>query len=99
MTPEERHTYRLKNRSHILEAFSAWLQDQRSKELPKSPFGMAVTHCLNQSERLRGFMKDGRLEIDNNRSERSIKPFVFGRKNWIFSNTPRGALPVRSSIV
>ena len=31
------------------------------------------------------------LELDNNRSERSIKPFVIGRKNWMFSNTPRGA--------
>ncbi len=34
---------------------------------------------------------DGRLEISNNRSERSIKPFVIGRKNWLFANTPRGA--------
>jgi hypothetical protein len=34
---------------------------------------------------------DGRLEIDNNRSERSIKPFVIGRKNWLFANTSRGA--------
>ena len=34
---------------------------------------------------------DGRLELDNNRSERSIKPFVIGRKNWLFANTPRGA--------
>jgi len=34
---------------------------------------------------------DGRLEIDNNRSERSIKPFVIGRKGWLFCNTPRGA--------
>jgi hypothetical protein len=34
---------------------------------------------------------DGRLEIDNNRSERAIKPFVIGRKNWLFANTPRGA--------
>lgn len=35
--------------------------------------------------------KDGRLEIDHNRSERSIKPFVIGRKNWLFANTTRGA--------
>lgn len=37
------------------------------------------------------FLEDGRLEIDNNRSERAIKPVVIGRKNWLFSNTPRGA--------
>jgi len=36
-------------------------------------------------------MQDGRLELDNDRSERSIKPFVIGRKNWLFANTPRGA--------
>lgn len=36
-------------------------------------------------------MKDGRLEIDNNRSERAMKPFVIGRKNWLFANTARGA--------
>jgi len=34
---------------------------------------------------------DGRLELDNNRSERAIKPFVIGRKNWLFANTPQGA--------
>ncbi|SIT13371.1 IS66 C-terminal element [Alicyclobacillus vulcanalis] len=37
------------------------------------------------------FLEDGHLEIDNNRSERAIKPFVIGRKNWLFANTPRGA--------
>lgn len=37
------------------------------------------------------FVKDGRLELDNNRSERAIKPFVIGRKNWLFANTPKGA--------
>src|SRR5690606_26918440 len=42
------------------------------------------------------FLEDGRLELDNNRSERSIKPFVIGRKNWLFANTPRGA---RSSAI
>ena len=59
--------------------------------LPKSTFGQAVQYCLNQWESLTNYLKDGRLEIDNNRSERSIKPFVIGRKNWLFSNTPRGA--------
>src|SRR5699024_8467192 len=47
--------------------------------------------CRNQWERLVAFLKDGRLEIDNNRGERSIKPFVIGRKNWLFSNTAKGA--------
>jgi len=50
-----------------------------------------VAYCLNQWDKLKAFLKDGRLEISNNRSERAIKPFVIGRKNWLFSNTPRGA--------
>ena len=37
------------------------------------------------------YLKDGRFEIDNNRSERAIKPFTIGRKNWLFANTPLGA--------
>ncbi|MCG9966886.1 transposase, partial [Pelotomaculum terephthalicicum JT] len=48
-------------------------------------------YCLNQWDNLKNFLLDGRLEIDNNRAERSIKPFVIGRKNFLFSNTPRGA--------
>ena len=46
---------------------------------------------MNQWDKLTAFLKDGRLEIDNNRSERAIKPFVIGRKNWLFANTSRGA--------
>ena len=53
--------------------------------------GKAVTYCLNQWDKLIAFLEDGRLEIDNNRSERSIKSVVIGRKAWLFSNTPQGA--------
>lgn len=59
--------------------------------LPKGLLGKAITYCKNQWDKLTAFLKDGRLEIDNNRSELSIKPFVIGRKNWLFSNTLRGA--------
>ncbi len=41
--------------------------------------------------KLARFLEDGRIELSNNRAERSIKPFVIGRKNWLFANTPRGA--------
>ncbi len=50
-----------------------------------------IDYCLNQWKKLTVFLEDGRLELDNSRSERSIKPFVIGRKNWLFANTPRGA--------
>ncbi|GIM46527.1 transposase [Collibacillus ludicampi] len=90
-TPEERYQIRQERSRPVLDAFLAWLRTQKPKVLPKSAFGQAILYCLNQWEKLEAFLQDGRLEIDNNRSERAIKPFVIGRKNWLFSNTPRGA--------
>lgn len=90
-TPEQRYEARLAESRPILDAFSKWLEVQRLRVLPKSLLGTAITYSLNQWEKLNVFLQDGRLEIDNNRSERSIKPVVIGRKNFLFSNTPRGA--------
>lgn len=90
-TPEERHAIRQERSRPVLDAYFAWLKQQRSRTLPKSKLGEAITYSLNQWEKLTAFLNDGRLELDNNRSERSIKPFVIGRKNWLFANTPRGA--------
>jgi len=90
-TPEERHAIREERSRPLLDAYFAWLKQQSSRTLPKSKLGEAITYSLNQWEKLAAFLNDGRLEIDNNRSERSIKPFVIGRKNWLFANTPRGA--------
>ena len=53
-------------------------------------------YARTQKKYIERYLTDGRLEISNNRAERSIKPFVTGRKNWLFSNTPAGA---RSSAV
>jgi hypothetical protein len=91
LTPEERYEQRLRLSRPVLDAFAAWLKVQAPRALPKSALGGAVKYCRNQWDKLEHFLLDGRLEIDNNRSERSIKPFVIGRKNWLFSNTPRGA--------
>ncbi|WP_127585699.1 IS66 family transposase, partial [Paenibacillus koleovorans] len=91
LPPEERHLIRQEQSRPVLDAFLVWLEEQQAKVLPKSQTGVAVNYCLNQWKRLIGYLSDGRLEIDNNRSERSIKPFVIGRKNWLFANTPKGA--------
>ncbi|WML55710.1 IS66 family transposase [Neobacillus sp. PS3-12] len=91
VSPKERYEQRIERSKPVLNAFLAWLKIQEQKVLPKSALGQAITYCLNQWDKLVVFLEDGRLEIDNNRSERSIKPFVIGRKNWLFSNTPRSA--------
>ena len=59
--------------------------------LPKSALGKAIHYALEQRPYLENVYLDGRLELSNNRAERSIKPFVIGRKNWLFSATPKGA--------
>jgi transposase len=91
VTPEERKLGREQRSQTVLDTFRTWLEEHEPKVLPKSALGAAIRYALNQWKKLTTFLADGRLEIDNNRSERSIKPFVIGRKNWLFSNTPRGA--------
>lgn len=90
-TLEERLEIRNQKSRPIVEEFRKWLEDILPGIVPKSLFGLAVNYGLNQWEKLVRFLEDGRIEIDNNRAERSIKPFVIGRKNFLFCNTPRGA--------
>lgn len=91
VSPEERKAARYDRSKPLLEEFKEWLDKNVSQVLPKSALGEAFTYCQNQWPKLLVFLEDGRLEISNNRAERSIRPFVIGRKNWLFSNTPRGA--------
>ena len=72
-----------------MDEFRAWA-DARTVA-PKSKLGQAFVYLANQWTPLTNYLLDGRLEISNNRAERSIKPFVMGRKNFLFANTPRGA--------
>jgi transposase len=75
----------------VLDEFKNWLDSIESTVAPKSLLGKAVNYCLNQWHKLKCFMLDGRLELSNNRSERTIRNFVTGRKNWLFADTPSGA--------
>lgn len=90
-THEHRYEGRLEQSKSILDEFCMWLKAKKKQTLPKSALGQAITYCLNQWDKLSTFLLDGRLEISNNRAERAIKPFVIGRKNFLFSNTPKGA--------
>ena len=77
-TPEERYKERLEQAKPVLDAMLSWANSRTAA--PKSALGKAFT-----------YLKDGRLELSNNRAERSIKPFVISRKNFLFANTPKGA--------
>lgn len=89
--PKERYARRLLRSKPVLDAFLAWLEKTREECVKQSHLGKAVEYCLNHWKELNNFLLDGRLELSNNRSERSIKPFVIGRKNFLFCITPRGA--------
>jgi len=90
-SPVDKQAYRLKHSKALLDEYKVWLDEIFNKVLPKSAFGMAVAYNLNQWDKLIRYLDDGCLAIDNNRAERAIKPFVIGRKNWLFSNTTGGA--------
>jgi transposase len=71
------------------EAFFAWAESVQA--VPTSLLGKAVTYAKNQRPWLMNYLLDGRLELSNNRAERSIRPFTVGRKNWLFSFSAKGA--------
>ena len=89
MTPEERYNERLKQAKPVLDALLAWANVRTAA--PKSALGKALNYLKEQWTYLTNYLKDGRLELSNNRAERSIKPFVIDRKNFLFANTPGGA--------
>jgi len=90
-SPAEKQAYRLEHASPLLEEYKAWLDRSILQVPPKSALGKALAYSLNQWPKLTRYLEDGQLNIDNNRAERAIKPFVIGRKNWLFSNTASGA--------
>ena len=91
LTPEERYEKRLEQEKPVLDALLSWANETQAKTAPKSALGRAIHYLLEQWPYLTRYLEDGRLELSNNRAERSMKPFVMGRKNWLFANTPGGA--------
>lgn len=91
LTPEERYKKRLEQAKPVLDALLLWANEMQAKTAPKSTLGKAIHYLLEQWPYLIRYLEDGRLDLSNNRAERSIKPFVMGRKNWLFANTPAGA--------
>ncbi len=76
----------------IMEEFHAWLEALAPKVLPQSLLGKAVYYALGQWPKLRVFLTHGEVPLDNNRCENAIRPFVLGRKGWLFSDTVKGAI-------
>lgn len=88
-THEQRKEYRLQKEKPVLDAFWSWLDSQKPRK--GSRFDKAVNYAQNRKPFLETYLEDGRCSFSNNLSENSIRPFTVGRKNWLFSDTPKGA--------
>lgn len=91
LTADEIKARRHERARPILDELLERLNFYKDKAVPKGTLSSAINYSLNQWDKLTAYLEDGRLRIDNNDAERAIKPFVLGRKNWLFSNTEGGA--------
>lgn len=74
----------------IVDELFAWLSSKQSEVLPKGPMGQAIAYTLKLEVALRAFLRDGRLEADNNAAERALRAVAVGRKNWLFYQRETG---------
>ena len=91
MTPEQRHTLRAEKAKPIWDELRVWLDKNLGANPPQSLTGKAINYLAADWPRLVRYLEDGRVEISNVRVENAIRPFVVGRKAWLFSDTPAGA--------
>jgi len=91
LSAEEIYRERQERSKPLLEEFRQWLSKRSLQTPPKGLLGKAMSYTLKQWNRLVGYLEDGDLSPDNNAAENRIRPFVVGRKNWLFSGTPEGA--------
>jgi len=89
--PEVRHLARQQSSVPVLAALRAWMLQHTPLVTPKSALGTALAYMGNLWAQLERYTERGDLPIDNNRCENAIRPFVIGRKAWLFSDTPAGA--------
>ena len=90
MKPPDRYVHRQKHARPVFDEIRTWLDDVLPQIAPSSATGQALNYLHNEWNRLIRYLDDGRLEIDNNLAENAIRPFVIGRRNWLFSVSVKG---------
>lgn len=88
---EQRYLGRQQHSLPVLAQLKAWLDKTQPQVTAQNALGKAVNYLASNWSRLERYVEAGYLPIDNNAAERAIRPFVIGRKNWLFSDTPKGA--------
>jgi len=91
LPPEQIYLLRQEKAGPVLKDFKQWLEAKKPITPPKGLLGKAIQYTLNNWDKLIVYIEDGRLKPDNNDAENAIRPFVLGRKNWMFAGHPNGA--------
>lgn len=91
-TTKEKFMVRQQQSQLILDKLNAWMEKTLPQTPPQSPIGKALYYLHNQWPHLINYVRDGDYPIDNNAAENAIRPFVIGRKNWLFSASQKGAV-------
>lgn len=91
LTSAQRGIVRQSETKPILEAFKIWLMQCLAEESAKSDLAKAIKYTLNHWNGLTVFLTDGRVEVDSNIVERTIRPIALGRRNSLFAGSSRGA--------
>jgi transposase len=90
-TPERRLKIRQRYARPAYEGLLAWVEHHQKNNLSKGGIGIALGYAKNHLPRLRYYLEDGRIEIDNNQIENKIRPLALGRKNYMFAGSNKGA--------
>jgi transposase len=88
---EQRYLGRQQHSLPVLGQLKGWLDKTQPQVTAQNALGKALNYLASNWSRLERYVETGYLPIDNNRAENAIRPFVIGRKNWLFSDSPRGA--------
>jgi transposase len=91
LEPQMRKQLRDEKAKPIWNELRIWLDGARGQVPPQTLTGKALGYLDKQWPRLFAYLNDGRIEVDNNLTENAIRPFVIGRKAWLFADTPAGA--------
>lgn len=88
---EHRYESRQQSSLPVLAQLQTWLEKTQPQVTAQNALGKAISYLASNWIKLVRYTEAGYLPIDNNAAERAIRPFVIGRKNWLFSDTPKGA--------
>lgn len=91
LSPEQRYALRQEQAVPILTLLEEWMKENYQAVLPQSPIGKALAYSLQRWDKLCGYTRDGKLQIDNNLVENAIRPVALGRKNYLFAGSHNAA--------